>query len=223
MIIKPLVKKSRFLQVGVLFWLLASSPTGAQTIPDATLPINSLVRSQGNTNFIEGGTRAGTNLFHSFKQFSILTGNIAFFNNALDVQNIVSRVTGSSVSSIDGLIKANGTANLFLLNPNGFIFSRNASLNIGGSFLASTASRLNFADGTWFSAAAPQTNPLLTISVPIGLQFAGSPGPIHLQGTGHNLISAASGSLPVIGAGSSSTGLRVQTGKTLALVGVICP
>ncbi len=202
----PLTSRFRLVEVGVLFYLFASLPTAAQIVPDASLPVKSSVTLEGNTSIINGGTRSGGNLFHSFEQFSVLTGREAHFNNALDIQNIISRVTGGEVSNIDGLIRANGTANLFLLNPNGIIFGPNTSLNIGGSFVGSTASAVNFADGTQFSATTPQTTPLLTVSVPFGLQFGRTAGSILNQSQATN----SSGQV---------VGLHVQPSKTLALVG----
>jgi len=187
--------------------LLATSPAQAQIASDRTLSTN--VKTTDNRNFsITDGNRAGKNLFHSFSEFSVPTGGTVFFNNAADIQNIISRVTGSSISNIDGLIRANGTANLFLLNPNGIIFGRNALLSIRGSFLGSTASSLNFADGTKFSATAPQTTPLLTISVPIGLQFGGNPGRILVQGDGQGLRSGTE----LI---DTTVGLHVASNQTL--------
>jgi len=121
-------------------------------------------------------------------------------------------VTGASISNIDGLIRAQGKANLFLLNPNGIIFGPNASLNIGGSFVGSTANSLKFADGNQFSATAAQTTPLLTISVPIGLQFGANPGGIGVLGDGQGIRTT---SAPI----DTTAGLHVLPNQTLAMVG----
>ncbi|MBN3872828.1 MAG: S-layer family protein [Nostoc sp. JL33] len=189
----------------------------AQVTPDRTLNTN--VSQTGNNFTITNGNRVGNNLFHSFSQFSVPTNGSAFFNNASDVQNIFSRVTGGSVSQIDGLIRANGSANLFLLNPSGIIFGANAQLNIGGSFIGTTANSIKFADGIEFSAINSQATPLLSINVPLGLQMGSNPAPINVQGTGHSLSNPSGLILAPLTRTPSSTELRVQPGNTIALVG----
>lgn len=204
----------------IIFFLTeANISARAQVITDTTLPNNSAVLQQENVSIISGGTQAGRNLFHSFEQFSILTGTAVHFNNSIDVQNIFTRVSGKSISSIDGLIKANGIANLFILNPNGIILGPNARLNIGGSFLATTANSVNFADRTKFIAGGDRAKPLLTVSAPIGLGFD-SPGSINLIGEGHNLsYSNTNAGTPILGTGEGLTGLTTIPEKTIALVG----
>ncbi|MEM6404445.1 MAG: filamentous hemagglutinin N-terminal domain-containing protein, partial [Cyanobacteria bacterium P01_D01_bin.116] len=108
-------------------------PALSQVTSDGTT--NTTVSPNGNNFDILNGIQKGNNLFHSFTEFSIPTGSSATFNNSTDVENIINRVTGGNISNIDGLIKANGNANLFLINPSGIVFGENAALNIGGSFL----------------------------------------------------------------------------------------
>ena len=103
---------------------------------------------------IEGGARRGQNLFHSFQQFSVQEGRGAYFLNPDGVRNIFSRVTGGGRSDIFGRLGVIspdnvtlGTANLFLINPNGIMFGRNSSLDVGGSFIGTTANGCSLAIG----------------------------------------------------------------------------
>lgn len=158
---------------------------------------------------IDGGAVRGGNLFHSFQEFNIEQGQAAYFSNPVGIENIFSRVTGVNPSNIQGKLGVLGNANLFLINPNGIIFGANASLNVGGSFVASTASSIKFQDGTQFDVNNPHQ--LLTVSVPVGLQFGSTPGSIINRSQASPNGEKNGFGLPV--------GLKVQTNKTLALVG----
>jgi filamentous hemagglutinin family protein len=191
----------------------------AQIVPDTTLPTNSIVGG-GLLFTITGGTAANTNLFHSFSQFSLINGETAFFDNPLTIQNILVRVTGGNISSIDGVIRANN-ANLFLINPNGIVFGQNARLQIGvGSFLATTANSVRFLDGSEFRANANSqtTSPLLLVSTPVGLQFNGTTnGVIAAQGLGVGLDYSPPDFLEIFRPPNPPLG--VSSGRTLAFVG----
>ncbi|MEM9213476.1 MAG: S-layer family protein [Cyanobacteria bacterium P01_F01_bin.150] len=187
----------------------------AQVTPDGTLATT--VTTTDNLNFvIDAGNRVNRNLFHSFEQFSIPTNGSAQFSNAIAIENIITRVTGSGLSDIDGLIQANGTASLFLLNPNGFIFGPNARLNIGGSFLVTTADSFLFEDDITFSAS--QAERLLSINIPLGLQMGAEPGSIEVLGSGHQLMQG-NDLLQTTNHSSESLGLEVSSSQNLALLG----
>lgn len=197
--------------------LFTSDFSSAQIVPDATLPSKSNVIYQDNTAIIEGGTKSGENLFHSFKEFSIPANLEASFNNASSIKNIFTRVTSNSISNIDGILSANGAVNLFLVNPNGVIFGPNAIINIGGSFLATTANNIQFEDGVHFSTNTKPTTPILTSSVPVGLGFNRNVAGIRVKGSGHNV--SVVDFQPISRGDSASAGLRVEPQRTLALVG----
>ncbi|AKG24549.1 beta strand repeat-containing protein [Calothrix sp. 336/3] len=197
-------------------------PVVAQVTSDGTT--KTIVNSNGNIFTIINGTAQGNNLFHSFSNFSVPTNGSAIFDlvNTPNITTIFSRVTGGNISNIDGLIKTinnnpNNAVSLFLMNPNGIIFGQNAKLDISGSFVGTTANSIKFSDGVEFSAANPKTTPLLTMSVPIGLQMGSNPAPMTVQGTGYKstIASLLSPSIRT----PSPTELRVKPGKTLALVG----
>ncbi|MHC5856344.1 two-partner secretion domain-containing protein [Nostoc sp.] len=175
-------------------------PTFAQLIPDNSLgqERSQIIPLNPNNDRIEGGASRGTNLFHSFQDFNVGEGRGVYFANPQGITNIFSRVTGENSSNIFGTLGVLGNANLFLLNPNGIVFGKNASLNLQGSFLGTTANSLVFPNGVEFSATNPQAPPLLAINVPIGLQFGSQPGSITSQAVGR---------------------LSVGSGSTLALMG----
>ncbi len=165
-------------------------PATAQVTSDGTT--NTIVNQSGNNFTILNGINQGNNLFHSFSNFSVPTGGSATFDltNTPNITTIFSRVTGGNISNIDGLIRtlnSNNPVSLFLMNPNGIMFGQNASLNIGGSFVGTTANSIKFADGTEFSAVNASSPPLLTISVPIGLQMGINAGDIRVEGTGNSI------------------------------------
>ena len=197
----------------VFYSLLAATTALGQITPDNTLGNEgSVVTPNVNVkgalaDLIEGGAIRESNLFHSFQDFNVAEFGRVYFDNPAGVTNILSRVTGGNVSNILGTMGVLGNANLFLINPNGIVFGPNTRLDLGGSFFGSTADSVVFDNGFQFSATNPDAPPLLTIKGPLGLQYAENSGSIRAQGiSGRQSF-------------RQGLGLRVQPGKTLALVG----
>jgi filamentous hemagglutinin family protein len=128
------------------------------------------------------GQQVGGNLFHSFTTFNINTGESATFSSLVPVSNVISRVTGGSASNIDGLLRSTiPGADVYLLNPNGVMIGDNASLNVSGSFYASTADYLKLGTNGRFDASNPGNSVLVT-AAPSAFGFLGSaPASISVQ------------------------------------------
>jgi filamentous hemagglutinin family protein len=158
-----------------LFGIIAFVPTlvfaESNISPDNTLGAeNSRVVPNYNGQPIEvitGGATRGINLFHSFREFNVSEGRGAYFMSpGADIQNILARVTGMNRSEILGRLGTFGEskANLFLMNPNGIIFGKNASLDVQGSFVGTTANAIQFGERGNFSATNPEVPTLLTVN-----------------------------------------------------------
>ena len=178
--------------------IILPSSAQAQITTDGTTNTNLTTTDNGVR--IDNGDRNNGNLFHRFKEFSVPTGTEAFFNNNNDVINIFSRVTGGKISNIDGLMRTNGTANLFFINPAGILFGANATLNVGGSFYGSTADSVLFPNNVEFAVSNP-VEPILTVNAPIGLRFRENSGNIVNKSVANDF------------------GLTISPGQNFALIG----
>ncbi len=130
------------------------------------------------------GQQYGGNLFHSFDQFEIKLNERATFSGPNSVTNIISRVTGGKVSTINGVLESTiPDANFYLINPAGIVFGEGAELNVQGSFYASTADYLRLGVNGKFNATHPEAS-VLTVAPPSDFGFLGSnPAPIIFENT----------------------------------------
>ncbi|MEM8642642.1 MAG: DUF4347 domain-containing protein [Cyanobacteria bacterium P01_G01_bin.54] len=160
--------------------LLSAQPLSAQSITAAPDGTGTIIQHQGQTYHIQGGTQAGANLFHSFQEFGLSSGEIANFLSNPSITNIFGRVTGGNVSIIDGLIQAN--PNLYLMNPAGMVFGANAQLNVGGDFFATTADQICFEGGCFNAIGVNDDNALLGNPTTLGFLQA-QPGGLINAGT----------------------------------------
>ncbi len=192
----------------------------AQSVSQSVQPArNTRVNRQGNRLDISGGRRSrdGRNLFHTFRRFGLSQGEIANFLSTREVRNILARVNGGSASQIDGILRVSGSsANLYLMNPAGVIFGRNARLDLAGSFTATTASGIGFANG-WFSAVGDADYDAL-IGNPQNFAFAiAQPGAIVNAG---DLAVTPGNRLTLLGGTVANTGTLSAPEGTVTLASV---
>jgi filamentous hemagglutinin family protein len=159
----------------------------------------------------EYGQQAGANLFHSFQQFNIHSGESARFTGPDSVQNIISRVTGGSASWVDGALRSEiPGADFYLLNTAGIMFGPNAALDLGGSFHAGTADYLRFGENERFYTMA-QENEVLSVAAPTAFGFLDNDvAAITFEGRGEITEEEWE---------ENPTGFNVAEGETISFIG----
>ncbi|MEE9412931.1 MAG: filamentous hemagglutinin N-terminal domain-containing protein [Methylococcales bacterium] len=163
------------------------------------------------------GTLVGSNLFHSFQDFNINTGESTTFTGQSPVENILGRVTGDNASLIDGLLRTrfdNSNPNLFLMNPNGILFGPYASLDVQGSFHVTTADYLRLGDDGFFHADLNKKTTLSVASIEAFGFLGENPGTIEFQGSGSIVLQGV-----FEREGIDFKGIKVPEGKTLSIIG----
>jgi len=104
-----------------------------------TLPTGGQVQA-GTATIASGGagklqvSQASGKAIIDWQSFSIGAGGEVRIDNGAGAT--LNRVTGQSLSAIDGVLSATGS--VYLLNPNGVVIGKSGVVNTGGNFLAST-------------------------------------------------------------------------------------
>ncbi len=171
--------------ISAVWFALAAAPALAEVILDGTLAgPDAALNGPEYAIGAELGQQRGTNLFHSFRDFSLEAGEEAVFSGPENVRNVMSRVTGGRASHINGTIRSTmPQADMYFLNPAGVMFGPEAKLDVQGSFHASTADTLRLADGGEFNALQPEMS-TLSIAPPVSFGFlSNAPAPVEVAGS----------------------------------------
>jgi filamentous hemagglutinin family protein len=215
-----LPKLSWWLSILPLTAVIACIPARAESITPAADGTGTVVTKDGNRFNISGSTvsKDGANLFHTFQQFGLESGQIANFLALPNIRNILARVVGGDASLINGLIQVTGgNSNLFLMNPAGIVFGSSATLNVPASFTATTATGIGFGDNNWFKAIGNNDYQNLT-GVPSQFAFdLSQPGSIITAG---NLAVPEGQSLTLVGGSVINTGQLTASGGSITIAAV---
>jgi filamentous hemagglutinin family protein len=174
----------------------------ADTAPDRNL--GTIVNRDGTRTTIDGGRLAGRNLFHSLATFRLNAGDTAawtfsFANPAL-IQNVITRVTGGELSTINGTIDSAAlpNADFWFINPAGIVLGENAQLNVAAGAHFAAASHLDFFRGGRFSAVTPGGS-TFSMTVPESFGFQGTEGALAVFGSPASRPIAAPGAITLAG------------------------
>jgi len=200
--------------LGLGLSLVFIAPARSQITPNG---LNTQATPQGNQINITGGTQAGANLFHSFRDFNLNSAQIANFLSNPQTQNILARINGGNPSFINGLLQVTGgNSNLFLMNPSGIVFGQGASLNVPASFIATTANQIGFGNNV-FNALGDNNFSALTGNPDSFIFTTNQAGSIVNAG---NLAVGNGQNISLIGGNTINTGRLTAPGGEIQVLAV---
>lgn len=162
--------------------LVSTVPVLGQVVTDGTVGAVTTLSGPQMQVTADLGTARGGNLFHSFRSFSIPSGQSAVFSGPAEIANVISRVTGGEASTINGRLACTiPAADFFFLNPAGVVFGSGAEVDVNGEFHVSGAQYLTLGESGRFDAVEP-ANDVLVSAPPEAFGFLpGSAGDITLS------------------------------------------
>ena len=207
------------LSIAATLLVLISARSHAEITLDGTMGAAGALSGPDYRITAEMGLQAGANLFHSFGRFEILTGQSATFTGPDTIANVISRVTGGELSTIDGLLRSEvGVADFFFINPAGIVFGPGAQVDVPAAFHVSTAGDLRFADGAVFSAIDASAS-TLSAAAPESFGYLGAQaGNLVINGSRlefapQSRVSLSAGDVTIQGDGSTDARILVAGGE----------
>ncbi|SEH04475.1 two-partner secretion domain-containing protein [Candidatus Venteria ishoeyi] len=209
----------------ILYCLITSSFSNAEVIVDNSFGSSVALDGPYFSIYADYGQQKGNNLFHSFSDFNLKNYETAHFTSPDSVTRIITRVTGGRLSKIDGLLKVTSPkTDFYFLNPAGIHFGANASLDMDGSFYATTADKLLFSTGESFFSQK-SSNSTLSSAPPEAFGFINQAvGKIKLEGS-KLYLSGASQTIGLIGSdiqflGNAKEKVEVLAGDVIKIAAI---
>jgi len=153
------------IQLSLLGLFLHATTAVAEVILDGSLgPAGPLLGPDFEIS-ADLGQQKGANLFHSFSEFDLERHQSATFLGPPTVRHIIGRITSGTLSKINGRLSSQiPQADLYLMNPYGFAFGPQATLDLQGSLQLTTASQLELGTQGVFDSLHPERS--LLVSAP---------------------------------------------------------
>jgi filamentous hemagglutinin family protein len=178
--------------------ILMAGPAGA--LPNGATVVNGQVTIQTKTPTLQLITQSTDKAIVDWKSFSIAAGEKVQFNQPSSTAVILNRVTGYDPSAILGQMQSNGQ--VFLLNPYGVVFGRDARVDVGGLVASSLSlSNADFMASRYSLSSNDASAPALR-------------GAVRNEG----VITATGGTVVLAGPSVSNTGTIEATGGRVGMV-----